>query len=254
MKSVRGRLTYANVMSSIAVFLVLAGGSAFAASQLGKNSVGTQQLKNDAVTTAKIKNGSVTGAKVNASSLGVVPNATHAASADTATAAGTATSADHAATAGTADRAATAGTADRAATAGTADRAATAGTADQATNATNAVDAQTAQSVAPGAPGVALAAVNVEKNGTVVGWFNRLGGEPTVSTNGPGNYEVAIPGIPIESGAKNVIAVATIRSSASNLTTSVFSGLQSRLLVKTAIGGGAAVSEGFELVVYGQTP
>ena len=36
MKLVRKRLTYANVMSSIAVFLVLAGGTAFAAVELGK--------------------------------------------------------------------------------------------------------------------------------------------------------------------------------------------------------------------------
>jgi hypothetical protein len=54
MKSVRKRLTYANVMSSIAVFLVLAGGTAFAASQLGKESVGAKQLKKSAVTPAKL--------------------------------------------------------------------------------------------------------------------------------------------------------------------------------------------------------
>jgi hypothetical protein len=54
MKSVSKRLTYANVMSSIAVFLVVAGGSAFAASQLGKGSVGTKQLKKEAVTPAKL--------------------------------------------------------------------------------------------------------------------------------------------------------------------------------------------------------
>lgn len=57
MKSVRKRLTYANVMSSIAVFLVVAGGTAFAASQLGKESVGTKQLKKEAVSLAKIKAG-----------------------------------------------------------------------------------------------------------------------------------------------------------------------------------------------------
>jgi Collagen triple helix repeat (20 copies) len=54
MKSVRKRLTYANVMSSIAVFLVVAGGTAFAASQLGRESVGTSQLKKEAVSLAKI--------------------------------------------------------------------------------------------------------------------------------------------------------------------------------------------------------
>jgi hypothetical protein len=41
LKQIRKRLTYANVMSSIAVFLVLGGATALAAGQLGKNSVGT---------------------------------------------------------------------------------------------------------------------------------------------------------------------------------------------------------------------
>lgn len=45
MLKVRQRLSYANVMSTIAVFLVLGGGAAFAATQLPKNSVGTKQLK-----------------------------------------------------------------------------------------------------------------------------------------------------------------------------------------------------------------
>lgn len=55
---IRKRLTYANVMSSIAVFLVL-GGAAFAAVKLPKNSVGTKQLKNNAVTSVKVKDGSL---------------------------------------------------------------------------------------------------------------------------------------------------------------------------------------------------
>ncbi|MGN6663506.1 MAG: hypothetical protein ACTHK6_04775 [Solirubrobacterales bacterium] len=72
-------------MSTIAVFLVLGGATAFAASQLGKNSVGTKQLKKNAVTAAKIKKNAVTGAKikkdtvtgakVNESTLGTVPSA-----------------------------------------------------------------------------------------------------------------------------------------------------------------------------------
>jgi hypothetical protein len=70
MKSVRKRLTYANVMSSLALFLVIAGGTAFAAAKLGKNTVGTKQLKNNAVTAAKIKNGAVTGGKLAAGAVG----------------------------------------------------------------------------------------------------------------------------------------------------------------------------------------
>jgi hypothetical protein len=91
LKQIRKRLTYANVMSSIAVFLVVGGATAFAAGHLGKNTVGTKQLKTNAVTTAKIKNGAVTGAKVkagslsgsalNLSTLGTVPSATNAANA-----------------------------------------------------------------------------------------------------------------------------------------------------------------------------
>jgi hypothetical protein len=64
MQSVRRRLTYANVMSTLAVFLVVAGGSAVAATQLAKNSVGSNQLKKNAVTAAKIKNNAVTGGKI----------------------------------------------------------------------------------------------------------------------------------------------------------------------------------------------
>ncbi len=68
MKRIRKQLTYANVMSSIAMFLVIAGGTAFAF-QLGKNSVGTRQLKRNAVTSTKIRNGTVTGADIRNQSL-----------------------------------------------------------------------------------------------------------------------------------------------------------------------------------------
>jgi hypothetical protein len=98
LKHLSKRLTYANVMSSLAVFLILGGATAIAANQLGKNSVGSKQLKRNAVTaakikknavtTAKIKNNAVTGAKVkdgslggaeiNAGTLGIVPSAASA--------------------------------------------------------------------------------------------------------------------------------------------------------------------------------
>jgi hypothetical protein len=95
LKQIRKRLTYANVMSSIAVFLILGGATALAATQLAKNSVGTKQLKknavtkakikknavttakikNDAVTGAKVKDGSLTGSDINVGTLGTVPSA-----------------------------------------------------------------------------------------------------------------------------------------------------------------------------------
>jgi hypothetical protein len=98
MARLRVRLTYANVMATIAVFIAL-GGASYAALKLPKNSVGTKQIKKNAVTTAKIKKGAVTGGKINLSTLGTVPSATNAANAGHADAANNATNAGHAETA-----------------------------------------------------------------------------------------------------------------------------------------------------------
>jgi hypothetical protein len=56
MKHLRGKLTYANVMATIAVFIAL-GGASYAAVKLPKNSIGTEQLKNGAVTETKLSKG-----------------------------------------------------------------------------------------------------------------------------------------------------------------------------------------------------
>lgn len=69
MKQIRKRLTYANVMSSLAVFLVLGGATAFAAKKIGTNqlkgrSVTTAKIKKNAVTTSKIRHASITTAKI----------------------------------------------------------------------------------------------------------------------------------------------------------------------------------------------
>ena len=60
---VRSRLSYANVISTICLFLLL-GGGAYAAFKLPKSSVGTKQLKKGSVTTAKLKHGAVTTSKL----------------------------------------------------------------------------------------------------------------------------------------------------------------------------------------------
>ncbi len=69
MNAIRKRLTYANVVSSICLFLLLGGGAALAAEQLGKNTVGSKQLKKNAVTAAKLKNNAVTEAKIQANAI-----------------------------------------------------------------------------------------------------------------------------------------------------------------------------------------
>jgi hypothetical protein len=86
------------IVALIALLCAL-GGSAIAATQLAKNSVGSRQLKAKAVTTGKIANNAVNAAKVanqsltgediNLAALGTVPAATQAAQAgDAATLAG----------------------------------------------------------------------------------------------------------------------------------------------------------------------
>jgi len=54
MHRVRSKLTYSNVISTLCLVLLLGGGTAYAASRLGKGSVGTRQLKREAVTPAKL--------------------------------------------------------------------------------------------------------------------------------------------------------------------------------------------------------
>ncbi len=54
MKRLRPRLTYANVISTFCLFLLLGGGVAYAGTKLPKNSVGTKQLKAGAVTPTKL--------------------------------------------------------------------------------------------------------------------------------------------------------------------------------------------------------
>jgi hypothetical protein len=62
MRIPRPRLSYANVIATIALFVAL-GGAAVAAG-LPKNSVGPNQLKRNAVTTAKLKRGAVSSGKI----------------------------------------------------------------------------------------------------------------------------------------------------------------------------------------------
>jgi hypothetical protein len=62
MRIPRPKLSYANVIATIALFVAL-GGAAVAAG-LPKNSVGANQLKRNAVTTAKLKRAAVTSGKL----------------------------------------------------------------------------------------------------------------------------------------------------------------------------------------------
>ncbi len=128
MRKIRKRLTFANVVACLALFIAL-GGASYAATQLPKNSVGTKQIKKkavkvgklgpeavkagklakNAVTTNRIRDNAVTGAKVNETTLGKVPSAGQA---DVANRANTAAQADRASAADTATKAQDAATLD----------------------------------------------------------------------------------------------------------------------------------------------
>ncbi len=101
MKRISSHLTYANVVSSLCLFVLL-GGGAYAAIKLPKNSVGTKQLKNNAVKGPKVADRSLTGVDIKGpvDSASSAEEAAHAAKADQAT------NADHAATADQASNAA----------------------------------------------------------------------------------------------------------------------------------------------------
>ena len=65
MKQIRKRLTYANVMSSIAVFLVLGGATRRSQPpSSARTRSARKQLKKNAVTEAKVKNGAITSGKL----------------------------------------------------------------------------------------------------------------------------------------------------------------------------------------------
>lgn len=80
----RPKITYANVVATLALLIAL-GGSSYAALKLPKNSVGPKQLKKNAVSTskvkkeaitaAKVKKGTLTGSQISLSTLGTVPAA-----------------------------------------------------------------------------------------------------------------------------------------------------------------------------------
>jgi hypothetical protein len=72
-QQIRKRLSYANVMSSIAVFLVLGGGAAYAAKKIGSH-----ELRGGSVTTAKIKRNAVTRSKIKAGAISTAKIATAA--------------------------------------------------------------------------------------------------------------------------------------------------------------------------------
>ena len=121
MRRIRSHLTYANVMATLAVFLVLGGGTALASyvvssnSQVGPNTISGHKppsgkhanLIPGSVNGQDVADNSLRGADINESTLGKVPSAS---AADSATNADNATNANHATNADNATQATNANT------------------------------------------------------------------------------------------------------------------------------------------------
>lgn len=77
MRAVRRRLTYANVIATLALFLALGGGAVWAAGKVGSrnlraNAVTAGKIKRNAVTSSKIRANAVSGEKLKAGSVSFV--------------------------------------------------------------------------------------------------------------------------------------------------------------------------------------
>jgi hypothetical protein len=106
LRNIGARMTYANVMATVAVFIAL-GGSGYAATKInGKNiknkSIAGKKLKNRTITAGKVKKNTLGGTEIAESRLGQVGSA---ASADNATHADNADNANNATNANTAGNA-----------------------------------------------------------------------------------------------------------------------------------------------------
>jgi trimeric autotransporter adhesin len=230
------RITYANVMSTLAVFLVLGGATAFAATKIGSaqikaNAIVTGKIKKEAVTEAKLKagavgtaklaGGAVTAAKLGASAVGAgqLANGSVDGSKLAAGAVGPGNLADG--------------------SVGGSKLAAGAVTPDKLSQAYLPADTV----------GVPLAGVSVESGGTLRTFFNRAGGEPTVTRLGNGEYEVVFPGLEHKLSVSKSISAATLSDASAGgeiAHTTVFGNPH----VLTFNSSGTKADRPFELVVF----
>lgn len=150
------RFTYANVVSTLCLFLLIVGaggGVAYAHGKIGsadikKNAVKAKHIKSGAVKTGKIRSGAVTSGKLAGNAVtGVKVKDGSLSGAD----------------------------------------------------------------LAPRAVGMAHAGLTVYADGTLRGWFNRVGGQPTVDRFASGRYAITVPGLapedPLTSASAAIILV-----------------------------------------------
>ena len=222
MKRIRGKLTYANVVATIALFLAVGGASAMAAGQLAKNSVGAKQLKKNAVTAAKIKTGAITSPKVAGGAIGPQQLANGSVG-TSALAPGSVNSGalgdGSVSTAKLLNGSVTGGklvdgtvSTDKLGDGSVTTAKIPDGSITESKLADHYLNASTV--------GVPLAGANVSSTGTVLRWFNRFGGKPTVERPATGLYVLTFPGLEEQGGLSASIASATLIGEAGQISRS----------------------------------
>jgi hypothetical protein len=240
------RITYANVMSTIAVFLVLGGATAFAATKIG-----SAQIKANAIVSGKIKKEAVTEAKLKAGAVGTAKLAGGAVTAAkiAAGAVGAGQLADG--SVGGAKLAPGAVGNGALADGSVSGPKLAAGAVGSGQIAGGAVTPEKlSQAYLPAATvGVPLAGVSVESSGTLRTYFNRAGGEPTVTHLGAGEFEIVFPGLEHKLSVSKSISTATLSDASSGgeiAHTTVFGNPH----VLTFNSSGTKADRPFELVVF----
>lgn len=230
MKHVRKRLTYANVMSSIAVFLVLGGATAFAATKIGANeikanSIKTGKIVKEAVTQGKIKAGAVGNSRLGNGSVSASKLATSAVI--------NSAIADNAVTTGKiADNAVT---------------------SSKIANGAVTPAKLSEQYLPAGTVGVPIAGANISSTGEVRRFFNRSGGAPSVThTVGTGSYTITFPGLEGKAFFDESIVLVSLNQSSPGEISRTSSGGNPTVLTYSSAGAGA--DHAFEIVIFVPNP
>jgi len=95
-------------------------------------------------------------------------------------------------------------------------------------------------------PGGPLAGASVAADGTLVKWFNRRGGAPTVNKSGTGIYILTFPGLEGQVAYNNSVAVVSLLD-AGEISRTSSSG---NPYISTEDSAGAAADRGFDIVVF----
>jgi hypothetical protein len=91
--------------------------------------------------------------------------------------------------------------------------------------------------------GVALAGAKIESNGSVLTWFNTLGGVPSVSKFGAGSYDITVPGVDKD----QTVILGTVAGPGEIGVATGSGGIE----VSTFTSAGAYSDHQFSIVVYG---